>query len=170
MRRKIAYANKMGTKPDVIGEQYIELPRALCDVNGSPIKGQKSVATKFYLARYRDIDLVSHVIPNNWVPTAVILEGMFIINTKPLHSQKIMAHYGSFIIRRFIIPFFQKGSAEVHLLFDCPGNQSENPKVLSRQDVTQRHQVTICAQCSLMMPRYLQNGKSRSGAGNVNED
>ena len=41
MRRKIAYANKMGTKPDVIGEQYIEFPRALCDVNGFPIKGQE---------------------------------------------------------------------------------------------------------------------------------
>ena len=33
MRRKIAYANKMGTKPDVVGEQYIEFPRALCNIN-----------------------------------------------------------------------------------------------------------------------------------------
>lgn len=46
MRRKIAYANKMGLKPEIIGEQYIELPRALCDVNGSSIKDKKSIAKK----------------------------------------------------------------------------------------------------------------------------
>ena len=73
MRRKIAYATKMGT-PDVIGEQHIEFPRALCDVNGFPVKGQKSIATKFYQARYQESNLTSHIIPDNWVPEAVILE------------------------------------------------------------------------------------------------
>ena len=63
MRQKIAYANKMGT-PDVIGEQYIEFPRAL----------QKSIATKFYQARYQESNLTSHNIPDHWVPEAVILE------------------------------------------------------------------------------------------------
>ena len=91
---------------------------------------QKSVATKFYQARYyKELDLVSHTIPDNWVPTSVILEGMFIINIKPLHSQKIMAHYGSFIIRRLIIPYFQKGSSEVHLLFDNRGKQRKSKSV-----------------------------------------
>ena len=102
MRRKISYANKMGTKADVIGEQYIEFPR---DVNSLSNKGQKSVATKFYQARYKESDLISHNIPDNWVPKSVILEGMFIINTKPLHSQQIMAHNGGFIMRRFILPY-----------------------------------------------------------------
>ena len=147
MRRKIAYANKMGTKPDVIGEQYIEFPRALCDVNGLPIKGQKSVATKIYQARYKESDLITHNIPDYWIPETVILEGMFIINTKPLHSQQIMARYGSFIIRRFILPYFHKGSSEVHLLFDNPGNQPENPKVFeqSRRDTTRSsdHMCTV---------------------------
>ena len=36
----------MGLKPEIIGEQYIELPRALCDVNGSSIKDKKSIAKK----------------------------------------------------------------------------------------------------------------------------
>lgn len=127
MRCKIAYANKMGTKPDVVGEQYIEFPRALCDVNGLPIKCQKSVATKFLSGKISE-----------FVPETVILEGMFIINTKPLHSQKIMAHYGNFIMRRFVLPYFHKGSSEVHLLFNNPGNQAENPKVFeqTRGDTT----------------------------------
>ena len=43
----------MGTKPDVIGEQYIEFPRALCDTNVFPIKGQKIIDTKFNQARYQ---------------------------------------------------------------------------------------------------------------------
>ena len=40
-----------------------------------------------------------------------------------------MAHYGSFTMRRFVIPYFHKGSLEDHLLFDNPGKQVENPKV-----------------------------------------
>ena len=117
MRRKIAFANKMGTKPDVIGEQYIEFPRALCYVNGSPIKGQKSVATKFYQARCKETNFISHSIPDSWGPDAVILEGMFLINTKPLHSQNIMAHYGSFIMRRFCHPIFSKRKFRSSLTF-----------------------------------------------------
>ena len=48
MRKKIAYANQRGTLPDVISEQYIELPRAIWDVGSAPIRGQKSTVTKFY--------------------------------------------------------------------------------------------------------------------------
>ena len=47
MRRKIAYAHKMGTKADVIGEQYIEFPWTLCDVDDLLIKEEESVGTKF---------------------------------------------------------------------------------------------------------------------------
>ena len=119
----------MRTKPNATGEQYIELPWALCDINGFLIKGQKSVATKLYQAGYQESDLTFHNIPDNWVPETVILARMFIINTKPLHSQQIMAPYGGFIMRRFILPYFHKGSSEVHLLFDNPGNLVENPKV-----------------------------------------
>ena len=43
---------------------------------------------------------------------------MFIINTRPLHSQKIMSQYGNFLLRRFILPYFHKGCVEVHLLLD----------------------------------------------------
>ena len=177
MRRKIAYANKKGTKADVIGEQYIEFPRALCDVNGLLIKGQKSVATKFYQTRYQESDLhvISHNIPDTWVPETVILEWMFVVNTKPLHSQQIMAHYGGFIMRRFILPYFHKGSSEVHLLFDNPGNQVENPKVFeqARRDTTASsdHMCTVffddaeiptkwhdalkCRKCKLALTQFL---------------
>ena len=31
-------------------------------------------------------------------------------------------------MKRFIVPYFKKGSQEMHLLFDDPGRQLENPK------------------------------------------
>ena len=127
MRRKIAFANKTGTTHDVIGQQYIEFPQALCETNGLPVKRQKSIATKFYQARYKDSELITHSFSSNWTPDTVILEGMFLINTKPLHFHKIMtlSDYGNFLLRRFILPYFRKGSQEVHLLFDDPGRKPQ---------------------------------------------
>ncbi len=92
------------------------------------MKGQKSIATNFFQARYKNTTLISHTLPTNWIPDSVILEGMFLIHTKPLHSNKVMKDYGNFIMRRFIVPYLKKGSQEIHLLFDDPGRQTENPK------------------------------------------
>ena len=41
-------------------------------------------------------------------------------------------------MRRFILPYFHKGTSEVHLLFDNPGALVENPKIFeqARQDMT----------------------------------
>ena len=126
IRRKISHANRSKTSVDTVAEQYIELPRALCDTNGVLNKGQKSVATKFYETRYNsEQDIFTSTLP--WCPDTVIMEGMFLINTTPLHSHKTMAHYATFLMKRFIINHFRKGVAEVHLLFDNPGEQ-QTPK------------------------------------------
>ena len=79
-----------------------------------------------------------------------------------------MAHYGSLITGRFVIPYFHKGSLEVHLLFHNPGKQVENPNVLNRQDVTHCHQVIMYVPCSLMKLRCLKNGKRHLNAENAN--
>ena len=39
-----------------------------------------------------------------------------------------MEEYVQFIIRRFITPPLLKGSNEVHVLFDNPGQMEDNPK------------------------------------------
>ncbi len=120
------YANKTGRDSDVIGQQYnIEHPRALCTINNLPVKGQKSITTNFYQARYKESVVISHNLPHDWAPDSAILEGMFIIimlyNTKPLHTHKLMQDYANFLIRKFIVPYFEKGFQDVHLLFDDPG-------------------------------------------------
>ena len=128
MRKKIAYANQRGTSADVIAEQYIELPRAICDTESAPIKGQKSTVTKFYQTRYKNSNFITHCFESTWTAETVIIEGMFIINTKPLNCHRTMEEYGHFLIRRFVVPHFCKGSKELHLLFDNPGQLHENPK------------------------------------------
>ena len=134
MRRKIAFAKKNGTMADVVGEQYIEFPRAICDLDGTPVKGQKSLVTNYYVARYKaPPNLIMHAFPAHYTPDSVILEGMFLIHVKPLNIHKVMGDYASFFTRRFITPHFKKGAVEVHLLFDNPGCQSENPKVFEQQ-------------------------------------
>ena len=56
---------------------------------------------------------------------------MLLINTKPLHGHNTMANYGDFIMKRFILPYFDKGSQK-KMLFDDPGEQAENPKVFEQ--------------------------------------
>ena len=128
MRLKIANAIRNGTTADVRGEQYLELPRALCDIDGLPTKGQKSLVTNFYQCRYKESSIITHQFPPNWIADSVIIDGMFLINCSPLGSHKTMADYGNFLLKRFITPHLRKGSKEIHLLFDEPGQQEENPK------------------------------------------
>ena len=59
MRKKIAYAYKNGTSADVMGEQFIEFPRALCNIDNLPVKGQKILVTGFYKGRYSNINMQS---------------------------------------------------------------------------------------------------------------
>ena len=110
--------------------------------------------------------------PANWTPNSVILEGMFLIHTKPCHKtmadygkflmnrfitphfkkgctepcHKTMADYGKFLMNRFITPHFKKGCTEVHLLFDDPGQQQENSKQFeqSRRDHSEMAPEHLC--------------------------
>ena len=58
--------------------------------------------------------------PGGWVPDSVVLEGMFLINTSPLVKHCTMKDYAQFLVRRFAVPHFARGSKEVHIVFDSP--------------------------------------------------
>ena len=115
------------------GEQYIELPRAICTPDGVPHKGQKSYTTTYLEKRYSNI---VNKFPGGWVPDSVILEGMFLINTTPLASHSAMKEYVMFLFKRFIHPHLSAGAKEVHVIFDNPGRQPCSPKAVeqSRRD------------------------------------
>lgn len=68
-----------------VSEQYISLPLALANSDGSPRKGQKSYATKAIETRYKTSTppVTLNSLPTAWVPDCCLLEGMFMLNTTP---------------------------------------------------------------------------------------
>ena len=99
-------------------EQLLEFLLSISDNNGNLLKGQKSYFTKALEARYKDSSppIITPYLPANWTPQCSILEGMFIINTSPLNYHQTLADYGRFLIKRYIISEFKKGSSEVHII------------------------------------------------------
>ena len=134
LRRQLAWSAQTGSVLKHQGEQYLELPRAICTPHGVPHKGQKSYATKYLEKRY--CNLIVSMFPGGWVPDSVVLQGMFLINTAPLVTHSLMKDYVLFMVRRFVVPHFAKGVKEVHIVFDRPAGNLRTPKAFeqSRRD------------------------------------
>ena len=142
IKRKILFAQKTGQPVDRPGEQLVQFPMSLCDNDGNPRTGQKSYFTRSLETRYKKCSppILTHHLPTGWNPQCSLLEGMFLINTYPLSSHKTLGAYGSFLLERFILPQFHKGSHEVHVVFDNPGRLQNTPKYFEqkRRDATQQ--------------------------------
>ena len=113
--RQLASSEQTGT---IQGEQYLELPCAVCSPSGMPHEGPKCYATKFIEKHCSDVIL--SMFPGGWVPDTIVLEGMFLINTAPLITHSTMGEYAQFLVRRFSIPHCFKGVKEVYIVFDRP--------------------------------------------------
>ncbi len=61
-----------------------------------------------------------------------MLEGMLIINVTPLGIQSSMKEYAIFLLRRFALAHYVKGTKEVHIVFNSPGRQPNSPKAFER--------------------------------------
>ena len=138
------------------------MPRAICDVESAPIRGQKSTVTKFYETRYKNINLITHCFESSWITEVVIMEGMFTINTKPLNCHKTMEEYGHFLIRRFIAPHFHRGSREK---YTCSLTTQDRWRTilssLNKREGIYHYQLIICVGCFLTMLKFHQNGTNR---------
>jgi hypothetical protein len=112
--------------------QLIELPRAIAQENKLPVKGQKSSATKFLAKRYKDKKVVieGNIPPVS--PDVVILEGMFMINTKPRKTCRTFGAYAEVLLKRWIIKWLSKGTSQIHIVFDDPDRNQLNPKEIER--------------------------------------
>ena len=51
---------------------------------------------------------------------------MFMINTTPLGSHKVVAEYAKFFV--YVIVHFKNGCDEVHIVFDSPGRLQNTPE------------------------------------------
>ena len=128
LKKKMHHSMKTGRPIDNPCEQLIEYPLAISDSNGSLLKGHKSYTTRFLSCRYKEANprvLVSNM---PWRPECSVLDGMFLINTSPLGGHKTFVDYGKFLLTRYIMTQFSKGSNEVHVVFDNPGRLKNTPK------------------------------------------
>ena len=67
-------------------------------------------------------------------PQAVIIDAMFVINTKTLRNTNTVSRYTKLLFTHFIIDYFSCGvPPEVHIIFDKNSSQF-NPKQFNKQD------------------------------------
>lgn len=103
--------------------------------------------------RYQHFDVVSNNIPPNWVPEIIIIDGMFLINCKPLRTTKTITEYAVFLHNRFFVPHYRNNAKEIHLIFDAPKNNLFNRRMFEQEgrdkghtsSCTRRHQKMIVA-------------------------
>ena len=140
MKKKVQFSVKTGNPVERPDEQLMELPLSLRDNEGKVNKGQKSNFSNSLETRYKNSSppVFLNDLPSGWKAECVITEGMFLINTSPLGSQKTMGEYARFLITRFVMPQFHRGTAQVHVIFDNPGHLPNMPKFFeqTRRDST----------------------------------
>ena len=80
--------------------------------------------------RYSSTDPVvfENSLPTGWVPDIVVIDAMFLVNTKPLRSTGCISGYVKLLSSRFMLQHFQAGVQQIHLIFDKPGRQVFNSK------------------------------------------
>ncbi|CAG2184537.1 unnamed protein product [Mytilus edulis] len=130
LRKQIAFS-KLSSEPVSDLDQFLALPRAICDAEGIPMKGQKSLSLHHFRSRYPDAFLSA--LPTEAGLTAVILEGMFMINSNPAPQHKNFGDYAKFIFDRWIVRSYKQFSAsEIHVVFDHPNRHGCSPKDVER--------------------------------------
>ena len=137
LRRRLAWCNKTHLPYDLSTEQYSIYPRALADEHGIPHKSSKSTWTDKIQSRYNQASdpVLLSSLPLNWIPEAVLIDAMFLINTTPLRRTTSITQYSHLLFNRFALDHFKSGTREVHFVFDTP-SKSFNPKIFeqSRRD------------------------------------
>lgn len=133
LRKKIAFS-KLTNKPVSNLEQFIQLPRAICDAEGVPEKGQKSWATTVFKKLYPESFLTNlPVFISAAKSLAFIIDAMFIINTSPLSIHKTFSEYAAFLFELWVVRrHHQLSASEVHIIFDHPNRNGVSPKDLER--------------------------------------
>ena len=58
-------------------------PQAPCNAKGHPDSGTKSTWHEKINVRYDDT-IINNTLPNGWVPNVVVVDGIFMLNSKPL--------------------------------------------------------------------------------------
>ena len=105
LRQRLAWCNRTSQRYDPVKEQYSVYPRAICDEEGNPQKGAKSKWTEKLRKRYTTSNppVLMNCLPNRWVPEAVLIDGMFIVQFAPLRRTATINMYAEFLYNRFVL-------------------------------------------------------------------
>lgn len=101
------------------------------DMNGLPYKSAKCATTPYLEKRYKSVPVIVTALP--WVPTSVIMEGMFMVQTEPFPTMGNMKEYVQMLFLKYIRPHYTYGTLEVYVIFDNVGARPETPKELEQK-------------------------------------
>ncbi|VDI17940.1 Hypothetical predicted protein [Mytilus galloprovincialis] len=128
LRKQIAWSKEQNTPISDL-QQFISLPCAIVDHDGLPYKGDKSKTLVIYHSRYPE----AFENKLHFKPDCVIIDGMFILNSKPLKSSnRLFAHFLVSLFNRWTIPYIQLNTKEIHIVFDDQSPQL-SPKDIERK-------------------------------------
>ena len=138
---------------DTLNGQFSVLPRAIANEDGYPHKASKSKWTGKLTSRYISADppVFTSYLPLS--PQVVIIDAMFIINTRPLRQTKTILHYTKLLCNQSVLSHYKAYVDEVHLIFDKPGRQKFNPKQFEQHKRSLQHKTISEYQHISLMPQ-----------------
>ncbi len=129
LRRRLSWCNQKGNSYETGLEQYSIYPRAIADCEGIPQKGCKAKWSSKLFKRYPQLS--SFCSPPTYYD-AIIIDFIFPLHTTPTKGHTI-AKYAEMLMKWHILPHYESGATEVHLVFDrrCVGGF--NPKAFEQE-------------------------------------
>ena len=86
---------------------YIIYAKSTNGQNGLPYKSAKSATTPYLEKRYKSVPVLITRLP--WVPTSVIMEGMFMVQTEPFPTIENMKEYVKMLFLKYVRPHYVSG-------------------------------------------------------------
>ena len=96
-----------------------------------------------------------------------ILDAIFAININPLQQHKSLEQYAYLLFGQFVIPHYQRGTNEVHLVFDNPQRLAFNPKDCEHKRRYSRAIDTAKEHNHIVFTQFLGHGGSILNVGNA---
>ena len=93
MKKKMQFSQRTGGSVEKAGEQLIDLPLAITDNTGKPLKGQKSYTTRSLQSLYKDANPQVFIANLPWRHECTMLEGMLLQHAD--ESATRQSHFGS---------------------------------------------------------------------------
>ena len=135
IKRQIDWAIKNNEVPASV-EQFITLPMAIAQTNGSPVTGTKSVTREFWETQYPDAFYFGKLPENLFDTCCLVIDGLFIIHTMPTNQKSFLA-FTEYLFCKWVINKFSfipdVSISSIHIVFDAQMPSFITPKSFIQQ-------------------------------------